>query len=89
MRGVSLGWLIAGTVFGGMGFAYNLMVLAAIINGVLVSHEWVVLGVFLCPWVVPLRNLWCILALNCALYGSLFAGLRLMWNGAGNRTASN
>ena len=79
MRQVSLGWSMAGAIFGGLGFAYNLMTLGAIINGAFVGHGWVTLGMVLCPWLVPLRNLWCILALNCLLYALVFAGLRLAW----------
>lgn len=79
MRQISLSWSIAGAVFGLLGFVYNLMILGAIINGAFVAHCWVTLGLVLCPWIVPFRNLWCILALNCTLYISLFAGLRFAW----------
>jgi hypothetical protein len=59
MRQLSRGWLISGAVFGGLGFAYNLMTLGAIINGVYVAHGWETLGIMLCPWLLPLRNFWC------------------------------
>lgn len=79
MRRVSLGWSITGAAFGLIGFVYNLMVLGAIINGVLVEHRWILLGIALCPWQIPLRSLWAILTLNCMLYALFFAGLRFAW----------
>jgi hypothetical protein len=78
MRHVALVWSIFGAVFGALGLAYNLMTVGAIINGVEVGRAWITLGVVPCPWIVPLRNLWCILALNCILYALLFAGLRIV-----------
>ena len=89
MRNAPLGWLIAGAVMGVIGFAYNLMAVGAIINGVDVRHTWVTLGVILCPWIVPLRNMWCILALNCILYAMLFGGLRFAWIKLRPRKISN
>jgi len=79
MGKIPLGWLITGAVIGAMGFAYNLITLGAIINGVDVGHGWVTLGAVLCPWFIPLRNIWCIFVLNCILYALLFCGLRFAW----------
>jgi hypothetical protein len=89
MRNLPLGWSIAGAVVGILGFAYNLMTLGAIINGAYVGRVWITLGVVLCPWVVPVRNLWCILALNCILYAMLFAGLRIAWLRIHAKTIAN
>lgn len=79
MRKTLLGWSMTGAVVGAMGFAYNLITLGAIINGVAVSRGWVTLGAVLCPWFIPLRNVWGILALNCILYALLFRGVRFAW----------
>ena len=77
MRRISMSWSIAGFVFGGLGFAYNLMLLGVIINGALVAHGWLWLGILLCPWFIPFRNFWCVLTLNCFLYALVFVGSRL------------
>jgi hypothetical protein len=79
MRKIPLAWSLTGAVIGAMGFAYNLITLGAIINGVDVGRGWVTLGAVLCPWFIPLRNFWCIFALNCILYALLFCGLRFAW----------
>ncbi len=77
MGKIPLGWSITGMVIGAMGFAYNLITLGAIINGVDVGRGWVTLGAVLCPWFIPLRNLGFIFALNCILYALLFLGCRV------------
>jgi hypothetical protein len=79
MGKIPLGWSIMGTVMGAIGFAYNLILLGAIINGVDVGRRWVILGAVFCPRFIPLRNVWCVLALNCILYATLFGGLRFVW----------
>jgi hypothetical protein len=89
MRNISLGWTITGAIVGALGWAYNLMTLGAIINGVDVGHGWITLGIFLCPWFVPLRNIWFILILNCMLDALLLAGLRFAWMRLQRREISN
>jgi len=85
MRKMPLGWSITGAVIGATGFAYNLITLSAIINGVDVGRGWVTLAAILCPaavlcpWFIPLRSVWCIFALNCIFYALLFGGLRFAW----------
>ena len=49
MRSIPLGWAISGVIVGALGWAYNLMTLGAIINGVDVGHGWIT------PW---LDNPW-------------------------------
>jgi hypothetical protein len=79
MGKISLGWPISGAVIGAVGFAFDLFTLSAIMNGVDVGRGWVTLAAILCPWCLVLRNMWCILALNCILYALLFFGLRFSW----------
>ena len=89
MRNIPLGWSITGAVIGVMGFAFNLITLSAIINGVYVSaiingvyvgRGWLTMAAVLCPSsFIPLRNVGCIFALNCILYAMLFGGLRFVW----------
>ena len=85
MRNIPLGWSITGAVIGVMGFAFNLFTLSAVINGVYVGRGWLTLAAVLCPSAVlcplfiPLRNVWCIFALNCILSAMLFGGLRFVW----------
>jgi len=80
MRNIPLGWSITGAVIGVMGFAFNLITLSAIINGVYVGRGWLTLAAVLCPSsFIPLRNVGCIFALNCILYAMLFGGLRFVW----------
>ena len=80
MRNIPLWWSITGAVIGVMGFAFNLITLSAIINGVYVGRGWLTMAAVLClSSFIPLRNVGCIFALNCILYAMLFGGLRFVW----------